>query len=72
MKRNKLSFLTVFCFLLISCSIPVHTISPNPSNPIRTVAVLPMYNATNDVEGPRVVRELTEKRIKNGITPASR
>lgn len=64
MKKINLSFLTVFCFLLISCSIPVHTISPNPSNPIRTVAVLPMYNATNDVEGPRVVRELAEKRIQ--------
>lgn len=64
MKKNNLSFIILFGFLLMSCALPAHTIAPNPSNPINTVAVLPIYNATNDVEGPRTVRELTEKRVQ--------
>ncbi len=32
-------------------------IAPNAANPIRTVAVLPLVNQTNDVEGPDYVRE---------------
>ncbi len=32
-------------------------ISPNPYSPIRTVAVLPIYNATNDVGGAELIRK---------------
>lgn len=32
-------------------------ISPNPYSPVRTVAVLPVYNATNDVGGAELIRK---------------
>ena len=38
-------------------------ISPNLANPVYTVAVLPLYNATNDVGGPAMVRELFAERL---------
>ena len=43
---------------LSGCSLPatMTTTSPDPSNPVYTVAVLPMYNATNDVGAPQMVR----------------
>lgn len=64
MNKRNLSSIIMACFILTACAIPLQTIPPNPSNPIETVAVLPMYNATNDVGGPQMVRELTEKRIQ--------
>ncbi len=39
--------------------------SANPSNPVRTVAVLPMYNVTNHVEGPEMVRKLALKLLED-------
>jgi hypothetical protein len=38
-------------------------VRPNPSNPIYTVAVLPVYNATNDVGGPEKVRKNFNDRL---------
>lgn len=38
---------------------------PNPSNPIRTIAVLPMLNNSDDVEGPERVRKEFYTRIGN-------
>ncbi|MBI3803286.1 MAG: DUF799 family lipoprotein [Nitrospirae bacterium] len=64
MKKGSIFPVLVVGLLLVSCALPVHTIPTNPSNPIYTVAVLPMYNATNDVDGPKVVRELADKRIQ--------
>jgi hypothetical protein len=43
-------------FLFTAC-VTLPTISPNPASPIKTVAVLPLVNNTNDVDGPRYVRE---------------
>lgn len=60
---NRLFPLLPGFLLLMSCTLPTQTVTPNSSNPMKTVAVLPMYNATNDVEGPRMVRELTAGRI---------
>ncbi|MBU2591792.1 MAG: GNA1162 family protein [Nitrospinota bacterium] len=37
---------------------------PTPNNRIRTVAVLPMVNNTNDVEGPQVTREAFTKKLE--------
>lgn len=64
MNKGLLSSILLSGFILSACSIPMQTIAPNPSNPIGTVAVLPMYNATNDVEGPEMVRGLVEKRVQ--------
>lgn len=40
-----------------------HQIPPNPSNPIYTVAVMPVYNATNDLNGPDMLREMVHNRV---------
>ncbi|MCP4229340.1 MAG: hypothetical protein GY771_04235 [bacterium] len=37
------------------------TYSADPLNAVRTVAVLPMYNVTNHVEGPEMVRKLVNE-----------
>lgn len=60
-KKNFLFLLLGAMFLLSACALP--GIPPNPSNPMYSVAVLPFYNATNDVDGPQMVREMTEKKL---------
>ncbi len=64
MKRYLLLF-TAVLFLSLSACTMVPTIPPNPSNPVYTVAVLPVYNATTDVEAPQMVREAFAERIQN-------
>ncbi len=39
--------------------------SANPANPVRSVAVLPMYNVTNHVEGPEMVRKLVVELLED-------
>lgn len=63
MNRCLFVFLCALALLAVSCG--GIQVSPNPNNPIRSVAVLPIYNATNDVDGPRMVRALMEERIRN-------
>lgn len=43
--------------------LPLPMIPPNPANPIRTVAVLPFVNNSNDVEAPAYVREQFAKEL---------
>lgn len=62
MKVRFFALLGALMFFLSACAMPM-MVPVNSSNPYRSVAVLPMYNATNDVDGPRMVRELIEKRI---------
>ncbi|MFW6236800.1 MAG: GNA1162 family protein [Desulfosudaceae bacterium] len=50
--------------LMISACGMVPTIPPDPSNPVKTVAVLPLVNETNDVEAPQIVREKLVKAIE--------
>src|SRR3990170_1165103 len=53
-------------FLLSACTMPVMkmtTTPPDPSNPIYTVALLPLYNASNDVGAPQMLREMAEKHV---------
>jgi len=50
--------LVVFGLLFLTACVTLPPIEPNVASPIRTVAVLPMVNNTNDVDGPVVVREL--------------
>lgn len=54
----------LLCMTVLSACATVQTNKPNPANPIRTVAVLPMTNNTNDVKGPFVVRELLAARLE--------
>ena len=50
--------------LLLSACATLPSNKPNPANQIRTVAVLPMTNNTNDVDGPFVVRTLLAARLE--------
>ena len=69
--RNLLKVLTIEfrCIICLVLLVSVfggcagRGISPNLANPVYTVAVLPLYNATNDVDGPAMVRELFAKRL---------
>lgn len=64
--RYKNAALPAFLFIMLSvltaCTLP-SMIPPNPANPVRRVAVLPMYNATNDVDGPAMVRGLIAEKV---------
>lgn len=50
-------FLCLVAVLAASCA-PVIKTRPNPANPVRTIAVMPIYNATNDVDGPQMIRRM--------------
>lgn len=54
-KRSK-AVLMATAFLLIQGCAGLMQIPANPSNPIKTVAILPMVNETIDVEAPQKVR----------------
>jgi len=49
--------------LLVSCAAPVVKIQHDLSGTGYTVAVLPMYNATNDIDGPKRIREEFDRRL---------
>ncbi|MBI5971262.1 MAG: DUF799 family lipoprotein [Deltaproteobacteria bacterium] len=57
--------LILTAILLASCGLPAIKVTKNPYNPVRSIAVLPLYNATNDVDGPKVIRELVDGRLRN-------
>src|SRR3989338_10146585 len=63
-RKNMFYVLVLVSVLWISgCAIPRPRIPANPANPIKTVAVLPMINNTNDVEAPEKVREMFGAKI---------
>ncbi len=62
-KPVRLFFLAALVLLAAACSAPLRHYRPDPSNPVYTVAVLPMYNVTNDVEGAQKVREEFYRRL---------
>ena len=51
--------------LFSGCSIPRPPLPYNPNNPLKHVAVLPLKNDTNDVEGPSVVRQKMVQALEN-------
>jgi hypothetical protein len=48
---------------ILSACTTLQVTKPNPSNPIKTIALLPLVNNTNDVDGPFVVRTLLAARL---------
>lgn len=64
-KLFSVAFLAAVAAFLTACAVPMRHYRPNPSNPVYTVAVLPLYNVTNDVGGAQKVREEFDKRIRN-------
>ncbi len=65
MRKKLLLFLAAAILIISACAVPVRKYYPNYSNPVYTVAVLPFYNASNDVDGPRMVREEFFKRMQD-------
>ena len=49
--------LVVLTSVIGGCAIPHMPLPTDPSNPLKRIAVLPMKNDTNDVDGPDVVRQ---------------
>ncbi len=67
MKRNNIRYILLLISLIIvvslSACVPMPVRQGDPNNPIKTVAVLPMTNQTNDVEGPQYVRAEFDKKM---------
>ncbi len=61
MKKLQILTLLLTALLLSSCS--GLKPQPDPTNPIKTVAVLPMYNVTNSVGGGQMVQSLVEEKM---------
>lgn len=66
MKRFYLLLLISTLMLFSSCTMPmkVTTAPPDASNPIYTVALMPVYNASNDVSAPQMLRNMAEKYVQ--------
>lgn len=64
-RKKFLLFLCALVLLPTACAVAPPSRPPNPLNPVYTVAVLPVYNITNDVGGPEVTRSIAEKFISN-------
>ncbi len=62
--RLVLSF-TIIMLFLAGCATGPRTIPANPGNPIRTVAILPMLNNSDDVNAPTRVREAFHSHLVN-------
>ncbi len=57
--KSRVSAIALFmCMLFLSACATLPPNKPNPGNPVRTIALMPMTNNTNDVERSFVVREL--------------
>ncbi len=56
--KNYIRLVPLLCVAFAASCAPVIKTRPNPANPVRTIAVLPMYNATNDVDGPQMIRRM--------------
>lgn len=63
MRPLKAFVLLGLVFFLVSCAARLPHYHPDVSNPLYTVAVLPFYNATNDVGGPADLRKEVHRRI---------
>lgn len=71
MEKNNIRYILLLISLIAIVSLNACAMMPvrqaNPNNPIRTVAVLPMLNQTNDVEGPQYVRTEFDKKIRENF-----
>ena len=61
--RSVMPVLALVPCLLVSACVTPPPINPNPSSPIKTVAVLPLINNANDVEAPKYVRDEIAKQL---------
>lgn len=63
MRAKKLPVFFALALFLASCAARLPVYAPDASNPVYTVAVLPFYNATNDVGGPAALRQEVHRRV---------
>ena len=57
--------LVTVTMILAGCHLPHPPLPTDPSNPLKRVAVLPMTNETNDVDGPNTVRQKMVEALTN-------
>ncbi len=62
--RRSLILSAVALMLLAGCAMPRIPLPTDPTNPLKRVAVLPMKNDTDDVDGPNVVRDQMVKALE--------
>jgi hypothetical protein len=65
MKLKLPAIALIFSALSLTACTTLPTIKPDASNPIRTVALLPLVNNSTDVDGPIIVRSLLAVSIGN-------
>ena len=65
MRFRWLILLAAATSLMGGCVMPRMPLPTDPSNPLKRVAVLPMKNDTDDVDGPNVVREKMAEALRN-------
>jgi hypothetical protein len=65
MKRIPYMVLLGVWVLFAGCAIPHPPLPYNSNNPLKHVAVLPMKNDTNDVDGPNVMRQKMVEALEN-------
>ncbi len=63
LKRAIFIILLLVIVSLSGCSMRGAGFTPNPANPTRTIAVLPMYNVTTSLDGAEFVREKFTKEL---------
>ena len=65
---NKLFRRLILLFTVSSviggCTLPHIPLPTDPRNPLKHVALLPMKNDTDDVDGPNIVREKMAEALK--------
>lgn len=67
MRFSMVSLIIGVMLFAFGCALPEPAVIYNPSSPVKTIAVLPMLNNTNDVEGPEKLRQaFAEKLQKKG------
>jgi hypothetical protein len=64
-KKIRFPAIVAVLMFLAACQLPHPPLPYDPSNPLKRVAVLPMRNDTNDVEGPDVMRQKMVKALEN-------
>ena len=61
--KIKLPVVIAALMFLAACNLPHPPLPYDPNNPLKRVAVLPLRNDTNDVDGPDVMRKKMVKAL---------
>ncbi|MGE5808442.1 MAG: GNA1162 family protein [Nitrospirota bacterium] len=64
-KKIRIPVVVTVVMFLAACTFPHPPLPYDPNNPLKRVAVLPMRNDTNDVDGPDVMRQKMVKALES-------